>query len=185
MLGTNPRPRLLLATLCAALVPVGLGLVVHRQGFNMLDDGLWLLGAKTLADGNYLYGDLFSIYGPARYLLLLPFFGLAGQSVLALAVLKAVADGVAAALGYRFARWLGAGPLAWLVPVGVVALGPVHPRYVAAAGFAWLVGKTLTSHTGTRAGFGVGLAWGALALFGLDAAAAGLVIVAASLVLEF
>ena len=170
-------------TVLAAVVPFGLGLVVHRQGFNLLDDGLWLLGAKTIAQGNLLYRDLFSIYGPVRYLLLLPFFSLVGQSALALVLLKAVTDGVAAALGYRFSRRLGAGSLAWLVPLGVVALGPIHPRYVAAAGFAWLVGRMLTSNTGWRSGFGVGLAWGGLALFGLDSAAAGLVIVSVALIL--
>jgi len=173
----------LVKTALAAAIPFGLGLVVHRQGFNLLDDGLWLLGAKTIAQGDLLYRDLFSIYGPARYLLLLPFFSLAGQSALALVFLKAVTDGVAAALGYRFSRWLGAGALAWLVPLGVVALGPIHPRYVAAAGFAWLVGRMLTSNTGWRNGFGVGLAWGGLALFGLDSAAAGLVIVSVALIL--
>ena len=81
-------------TVLAAVVPFGLGLVVHRQGFNLLDDGLWLLGAKTIAQGDLLYRDLFSIYGPVRYLLLLPFFSLAGQSALALVLFKAVTDGV-------------------------------------------------------------------------------------------
>ena len=87
------------AAAVAGLVPFLIGLVVARQGFNLLDDGLWVLGGKVLSDGGILYRDLFSIYGPARYVLLLPFFWVLGQNCLALAVLKAVSDGVAA--GFR------------------------------------------------------------------------------------
>ena len=67
----------------------------------------------------------FSIYGPARYLLLVPFFLVLGKSALTLAIFKAVLDGTASALsvsgtpaGWAPGRW------AWLVPLGVIALGP-------------------------------------------------------------
>ena len=98
----------------AALLPLLLGLVVDRQGFNLLDDGLWALGGKVLSEGGALYRDLFSIYGPARYVLLLPFMLVAGKSALALALGKAVIDGVAGLLGFRLARRLGARGWAWL-----------------------------------------------------------------------
>ncbi len=163
-------------------VPFALGLLVHRQGYNLLDDGLWLLGSRVLADGGVLHRDLFSIYGPARYVVLLPFFVLIGRSVLALAVLKAVLDGLCAGGGFLLVRRLGAGRWSWLVPVGVVALGPYSPRYCCAALLAWLVGSMLWRSrggkpAGMRQGLLVGGGWGLLSLFGLDAAGYGAVIV--------
>ena len=35
----------------AALLPLAAGSIVYRQGIDLLDDGLWLLGARVLADG--------------------------------------------------------------------------------------------------------------------------------------
>lgn len=173
------RPGRILSTLAAGLIPLVVGLAVHRQGVNLMDDGLWLLGSRTLADGGQLYRDLFSIYGPARYVLLLPFFALLGQSVFALAVAKAVVDGVAGAFGYWFARRLGAGRWAWLVPFGVVALGPVYPRYLAASVFAALVGGLVPLPGRQGRGWVLGAALGFLSLFGLDMAGYGGVILLA------
>ncbi len=165
-----------LLPLLAGLLPLLVGLRVHIQGFNLMDDGLWLLGGRVLAGGGHLFRDLFSIYGPARYVLILPFLQIFGHSVLALAVFKAVLDGVAAGFGFWLTRRLGAGRWAWLVPVGVLALGPVYPRYVAAAVFAAVVANQIP--TGNRLGRGwvLGLAWGLLSLFGLDMMAYGAVI---------
>lgn len=177
---TSPaRREWLLATL-AALPPLLIGAVVHRQGFNLLDDGLWVLGAKVIAEGGVLYRDLFAIYGPAKFLLLVPFFPFFGKSALSLAMLKAVSDGAASLLAFRGARRLGAGPWAWLVPVAVVALGPLYPRYVALVGLALVMGPVVRD--GARgAWFRAGLLWGAVSLFGIDAAAYGFVVVAGSL----
>lgn len=162
----------------ASLVPLVIGLAVHRQGFNLLDDGLWLLGTRVLVDGGVLYGDIFSIYGPARYFLLAPFFLVLGPSALTLAVFKAVLDGAASGFGWWYTRRLGAGRWSWLVPLGVVAFGPVHPRYFAAALFAALVGSLLKKSPTLRTGIFAGAAWGALSLFGLDMAGYGAVILA-------
>jgi len=161
------------------LVPFLVGLSVHRQGLNLLDDGLWLLGTRIVAEGGTLYGDLFSIYGPARYFLLAPFFLILGKSALTLAVFKAILDGTASLFGFWYTRRLGAGRWSWLVPLGVVAIGPVHPRYLAAAIFAALVGRQLARPTAGRAATVLGLAWGGLCLFGLDMAGYGAVILVA------
>ncbi|MEN8007708.1 MAG: hypothetical protein ABFS42_11880 [Candidatus Krumholzibacteriota bacterium] len=155
------------------LLPFLVGMSVHRQGFNLLDDGLWLLGTRILAEGGTLYGDVFSIYGPARYFLLMPFFLILGKSALALAVFKALLDGSASLFGYLYTRRLGAGAWAWLVPLGVVAIGPVHPRYLAAALFAAFVGWILVRPVTSRWAAALGLAWGGLCLFGLDMAGYG------------
>ncbi len=153
-----------------------LGLRVHCQGFNLLDDGLWVLGTRVIADGGVLYRDLFTIYGPARYYFVLPFFLLAGKSVLGLALAKAFSDGLAAAVGVWGTRSMGAGRWVWLIPLGVIALGPIQPRYVAAATLAFLVAKFMARGMDFRRGILLGLGWGGLALFGLDMAGYGAVI---------
>ncbi len=158
------------------LIPFLVGMQVHRQGFNLLDDGLWLLGTRILLEGGTLYGDVFSIYGPARYLLLAPFFLVLGKSALSLAIFKAVLDGTASLFGFWYTRRLGAGRWAWLVPLGVVALGPVYPRYLAAAVFAAFAGEVLTHPMNRRRRWLLGMAWGGLCLFGLDMAGYGSVI---------
>jgi len=159
----------------AWLWPVGafiavfaVGLRLHTQGFNLLDDGLWVLGARVIADGDLLYRDLFSIYGPARYFFLLPFFLAFGKSVLGLAVAKAAGDGLAAVVGMWGVRRLGVGRWAWLVPLGVIVLAPIQPRYVAAMVLAVLAADTLMRGLDQRRGILLGLLWGVLSLFGLD-----------------
>jgi len=160
--------------LCAAgFFPLLIGLRVHIQGFNLMDDGLWLLSARVLNDGGQLYRDLFQIYGPARSFLLAPFLLLFGNSVASLALFKAILDGAAGAVGYDITRRLGAGRWAWLVPLGVVALGPVYPRYVAAGVFAALVSGAVWPVPLRWRGWLLGFAWGGLCLFGLDMAAYG------------
>jgi len=160
----------------AVAAPLVLGLAAYAQGFSLLDDGLWLLGGKLLVEGRRLFVDFPSIYGPTRYLLLAPLFLLFGKSALALAVLKAVVTAAASGLGFSAARRLGAGRLAWLVPLGIVGLGPVDPRYAATGAFALIVGRATTARPARQA-LGVGIAWALLASFGLDAALFGVVIV--------
>ncbi len=160
------------------------GLRVHCQGFNLLDDGLWVLGARVVADGGVLYRDLFSIYGPARYLFVLPFFLVAGKSVLALALAKAFSGGLAAAVGMWGTRRLGAGHWAWLIPVGVIALGPIQPRYVAAGLLAFSAARLLARGLNFRSGVLLGLGWGGLALFGLDMVGYGAVILGFGFLVE-
>ncbi len=165
----------LLAAL-AALPAFLLGLFVYRQGFNMLDDGLWLLGGRVLFEGGTLYQDLFSIYGPARYILLLPLFPLFGVSALSLAILKCLGDGLAAGLAFRASRKLGAGSWAWLVPLGIMALGPFQPRYVALLGLTLLLVYAQENQT-SKNWFLAGLVWGFVALFGIDGTAYGTLLV--------
>ncbi len=94
-----------------------------------------------------------------------------------------VADGAASAFGLWYTRRLGAGRWSWLVPLGVVAFGPVHPRYCAAALFAALVGWQLVRPVSRRTGLITGSAWGGLCLFGLDMAGNGAVILVGGWVL--
>lgn len=176
----NSNRRELILTVLAGLPPFILGLFVYQQGFNMLDDGLWVLGGRVIHEGGTLYRDLFSIYGPARYLLLLPFFPLFGVSALSLAMLKCCCDGLAAAWAFRASRRLGAGHWAWLIPVGIMALGPFQPRYVALLGLTLLMTNTFKKSSRTN-WLLLGFIWGCVALFGMDAAVYGTVIVVSTL----
>lgn len=175
----STRREWLLAAM-AGLPPLLLGMIVHRQGFNLLDDGLWVLGARVMAEGGVLYRDLFAIYGPAKFLLLVPFFPVFGVSALSLAMLKACSDGLAATFAFRGARSLGAGPWAWLVPMAAMALGPFYPRYVALVALTLVMGAVVRRGDAGR-WFWAGVLWGGVALFGIDAAAYGFVVVAGSL----
>lgn len=150
-------------------IPAVVAYLVGYQGFNLLDDGLWLLCTRTIAEGGLLYRDVFSIYGPAKFYALLPFFLVLGNSVHSLVVFKAVVAGTSSVLGFLVSRRYGAKHLAWLVPLGVIALGPIPPRYVCAVAFAVFHAEIL-SRGGRRftGGMLLGLAWGGLALFGLD-----------------
>lgn len=163
----------------AFTVPVALAFLVGRQGFNLLDDGLWLLGTSMIAKGDLLYRDMFSVYGPARYYLLLPFMWGLGESVRTLVVFKATMAGGASLGGFLVARRYGAGRFAWLVPVAVLAFGTIAPRYVLCLVVAVLCAELPRSGSSARArGLILGVAWGALALFGLDMFVSGGVVIA-------
>ncbi len=163
---TRDPSRLPLTLLVLAIVGV-----THRvavQGFNLLDDGLWLLGARIAASGGALYRDLAAVYGPAKFYLLAPFLAVFGASVRTLAVFLAGSAALAAVLGYVGARRQGAGRFAWLLPITVLALGPVPPRYVAAAAFALAVTELAAAGRRRALAWVLGVGWGLLALFGLD-----------------
>jgi hypothetical protein len=89
---------LVLAATCGLLSLVTF--LIERQGFNLLDDGLWLLGTRTVANGGILYRDLFTIYGPAGYYALLPFILILGESARTLVLFKAVVTGVAGGVAW-------------------------------------------------------------------------------------
>jgi len=92
-----------------------------------------------------------------------------GASVRTLAVFLAVSAALAAVIGYAGARRQGAGRFAWLLPLAVLALGPVPPRYVFAAVLALAVTELAADGRRRRAlELVLGLGWGLLALFGLD-----------------
>jgi hypothetical protein len=160
------------------IVPAFLAFLVERQGFNMLDDGLWALGTRVVAHGGLLYRDIFTVYGPAQYYALLPFFWIFGESARTLVVFKAVVAGCSSILGFYVVRRYGAGRLGWLIPLGVLAIGPVSPRYVCAAAFAAFHAEVLwrTNRQFTN-GLLLGIAWGCLSLFGLDMLVCGAIIV--------
>lgn len=170
------------AILLAGLLPAALGAVVYRQGFHLLHDGSWLLGTQVLAEGGTLYRDLTTPYGPARYLLLLPFAWLTGKSAYSLVLLRTAVTGIAAALGHAHARREGRPVLAWLVPVGVMALGPLEPQTVLAAALAWLTERALASPSSRRRAV-VAVAWGLLTTFGLRGFASGACIVVLAVIL--
>jgi len=175
-------PRSLLTALLVFLLPAVVETLAASQGFNLLDDGLWLLGADVLRRGGVLYRDLFAIYGPAKFVLLTPLLALTGNAV-ALALLKGVTVGAGSLLGFLAARRGGAGRLAWLVPLGVLALEANRPRYAAAGALALLTARVAGGEGSRRDWALLGLAWAGLAAFGLDAAAYGGVIIAGTAVL--
>ncbi len=162
------------------LVPAMISYMVELQGFNLLDDGIWVLGTRVISGGGLLYRDFFSVYGPLKYYALLPFFWALGESVHSLVVFKALLAGCSSLLGFVVARRYGARHLAWLMPLGVVALGSIPPRYIYAAAFAILHAEMLLGG-GSRFSKGIflGLAWGCLALFGLDLLVYGAIIIVA------
>ena len=142
--------------------------MVNQQGFSLLDDGLWLLGTREILSGKVLYRDLFSIYGPMRYWLLAPLFTVAGQKILALAFLKALSDASLAAVGFHSMRKRGYRELAWLVPIGVIAVSPSLPRYTLAAVVALVLSSSLMASVAGMRGLLVGGLCGLLSLFGVD-----------------
>lgn len=162
----------------APLVPAYLAAC---QGINLLDDGLWLLGAGILTNGGCLYRDLFAIYGPAKFLLLVPFFGLMGHNALALAALKAVTVSVASGLGFLALRRRVPLWAAWLVPIGSLALWMTKPRYVAAGALALAAAWCLEKPRGVRTWFLLGVGWAATASFGFDGAVYGVLILAGAI----
>ena len=151
--------------------------LVHIQGFNLLDDGLWVLGARDILNGKVLYSDLFTIYGPNRFYLLASLFRVFGERAFALALLKAVSDGVAASLLFSVFRRNGKKWLAPLGVLGIVAISPVSPRYVAALAFTlFLVSKRIDWQNG-KVLCAIGMGWAVVSLFGLDMFVYGLMAV--------
>lgn len=170
------RSRLLWATVF--FVPASLTFLVERQGFNLLDDGLWALGTRVVAQGGLLYRDIFTVYGPAQYYALLPFFWVFGESARTLVLFKAFVAGCSSILGFYVVRRYGAQRFGWLVPLAVIAIGPVSPRYVCAAAFAALHAEVIwrTNRQFTN-GLLLGIAWGCLSLYGLDMLVCGAIVV--------
>ncbi len=117
-------------TLLVIAVVFGLFAVVFHQGFHMVLDGQWLLGGQLLANGGSLPRDLVTHDGLGRYWLLKAW---PEASASGLAMLKALLAAVTAGAGFLFARRMGAGAFAWIVPVGVVALGGSEPGWCIAA----------------------------------------------------
>jgi hypothetical protein len=158
---------LVLAATCGLLSLVTF--LIERQGFNLLDDGLWLLGTRTVANGGILYRDLFTIYGPAGYYALLPFILILGESARTLVLFKAVVTGVAGGVAWTMGRRAGSRWIAALAPLSLVAFGSLPVRYLAATAFAWFVIRAGGRDRVTgRHPFLLGAAWAGLGLFGLD-----------------
>jgi len=175
--------RSLTAALASGLAACVIAYPAARQGISLLDDGLWLLGSRMLADGGVLYRDLFSIYGPAKFVLLLPFFGVMGTSATALAALKAMTVGVAAGLGTSIATRRAGWWMAIIPIIGALALWATRPRYVAAGAFALATAACLERRSGPRVFALLGLGWAVVATFGFDAAGYATVILAGTIIL--
>lgn len=174
----NLKIRTVLLWTALFATPAVVAYFVDLQGFNLLDDGLWVLGTRVIADGGMLYRDFFTVYGPAKFYILLPFFWILGESVHSLVVFKAVVAGGSSILGFFVTRRYGAKHMAWLVPISVLAIGSIPPRYIFATVFAVTYAEILSRSSRLFAnGLILGLAWGALSLFGLDMLASGTIIV--------
>jgi hypothetical protein len=172
------------ATLVAvAILAAAFALPIYRQGLNFLDDGVWLLGAQALAEGKTLYRDFFTIYGPARFVALAATFAITGTSALSLAILESLSLGVATSVGFWATRRLGAGRWSWLVPLGMLALGPLKLKLVAVAVLAILFGWRLRRPLDIRSALLFGVGWGVLSWFGFDAFVQAVVICAGTLAL--
>ena len=178
---TSKRP--LIISLIVGALAAWPAYLAATQGFNLLDDGLWLLGARVLAEGGVLYRDLFSIYGPAKFVLLLPFFAVMGQSAAALAMLKAISVGVAAGLGAHIVARRSSLYLVWIPLVGALGLWATRPRYVMAGAFALALAACLERAPRPRVFALLGLGWAAVVAFGLDAAGYATVVLIGTLVL--
>jgi hypothetical protein len=152
-----------------------LAAVVHRQGLDLLFDGQRLDAAWLVRRGGLLYTDLVQREGPLDAHLLALLFSFLGERAATLALAKALLDGLTAAVGLMAARRLGAGAFSVLVPLGVLALGPVPP-FLALCGLCAL----LLGGTGPRCAGAAGLTAGLAALCGLDglALAGGLLLFA-------
>jgi hypothetical protein len=168
-----------LAAFVAPLIPAYLA---ASQGINLLDDGLWLLGTRIVMSGGCLYRDLFAIYGPAKFFLLIPFFAVVGHSALALSALKAVTVAAASSMGYAALRRRVPMWAAWIIPLGALALWMTKPRYVVAGALALALAWCLQKPRGMRTWFLLGLGWTATASFGFDGAVYGVLILAGSIV---
>jgi|GEM_PF-4306986 len=174
-----------LSVLAAFALPLVAGLYLFDQGISLMDDGLWLFGTQVLADGGVLYKDVMVIYGPARFVLLLPFFAIFGQSASALVVLKACTLSAAAGAGFLLARRHGWRLAAWGVPLLLIGLAYPKPKYVVAGLLALLVAEALSRSWARRGWLALGAAWGVLAWFGLDAFFYGAVILGGTLLVPF
>lgn len=141
-----------------------------RQGFSFLDDGVWLVGAEQIKQGATLYRDVFTIYGPGKFVALAAFFVAFGTSATTMALLEAMALGVAAGAGTFAARRLGAGWIALAVPFAVFALGILKLKVVWAAVMTLLWGLGLRGDVGRRRAVLLGAGWATVTWFGLDAA---------------
>lgn len=170
------RGDLVAAALAAALVFLMIW-PIARQGLSLLDDGVWLLGAERLLHGKTLYRDIFTIYGPAQFVILAAFFKVIGTSAGTLALVKALAAAVAGGAGIVAARRLGAHRSAALVPLAVVALGVLPLKTVWAAVLTLIWGLLLRHGLHRQRALAMGCAWGTLAWFGLDAALSAAVVV--------
>jgi len=174
---TSTRTDLMLA-LGAALLTAFVILPVARQGLSLLDDGVWLVGAEQILKGNTLYRDVFTIYGPGKFSVLALFFAVFGTSATTMALTEAVGLGVAAGAGTFAARRSGAGWFALAVPLLVLSLGVLKLKIVWAATMALLWGLGLRRGLDVRSALLLGLGWGSVTWFGLDAAVnAGAVVV--------
>ena len=137
------NPRTVVVAVLGFGIAMGVGLRFHGQGFDLQTEGLWLLGARTLRLGQDLHASLALDDAGLPSRLLSAWMGVAGESIAALASLRAVlfALATAAATGLLTrARgpWAGAAMLlalltamalpwaaavAWIFAVVVVALG--------------------------------------------------------------
>ncbi len=174
----NSQTKLRFFQLLVFLVPAIVTYLTQIQGFNFLYDGLWLLGTRTIAQGGVLYRDFFSIYGPMKYFALWPFFLVLGESIRTLIVFKAIVNGTASILGFIVAKKFGGKRFAFIIPLAVMALGPIPLRYVCALAFSFLFSRTIGQKDQLALrGLFLGLSWGLLALFGLDMTVYGTIII--------
>ena len=119
--GAGERP-LEAALLLAGVV---LAAVTIRSGVAHHDEGLMLAWAGRVADGQWLYRDIWSNYPPGQALLDALLVKIFGPSLLAWRVARVLIGALAAVLAFRLVRTRGAGKatgaLAWLGVAGALA----------------------------------------------------------------
>jgi hypothetical protein len=161
------------AVIAAAIAGFALALAFLRQGLDLQGDGLWLLGARFVLDGEDLHANLRTGDAALRYEVLAGWMRVFGESAFALATLRATghALAVAAAVGLA-ARTLGP-TAAGAVFVAMVAAFALPPAAVAGwivAGLVALAHRRSPTVAGAVAGAGLGVLflldprWSAVAL---------------------
>ncbi len=107
------------------LAGIVLAALTIRSGVGHHDEGLMLAWAGRVADGQWLYRDIWSNYPPGQALVDALLVKLFGPSLMAWRVLRVLVGALAAVLGFRLVRSRGAGRaaglLAWLGVAGALA----------------------------------------------------------------
>ena len=147
-------------TAAAAIVGFAIALAFLRQGLDLRGDGLWLLGARFLLDGEDLHTNLRTGDAALRYQALAGWMRTFGESAFALATMRATghALAMAAAVGLA-ARRLGvtAAAAVFVAMIAALALPPAGVVGWIVAGLVALAHRRSPTAAGVLAGAGVGV----------------------------
>jgi hypothetical protein len=162
------------------LLAAALAAITIRQEIGPHDEGLIVLGAERIANGEWPYRDFWTNYVPGQFLLVAVPTKLLGQSLLWWRIIRVALDGLVAVLGYRLIRPLAGQAIAlaaWLGVAGAMAW-PNTPNPNPAALALVLGALVLARPGGERRLMAAAVLCGIAALFRLELGAAGALAVA-------